>query len=267
MAFSPTRGWAVGLTVAAFAAGGMIVSTLGALFGAPADVPQFFGMVGGLFFLNALALGFLLRGSELRTDKRQRPSGAAGPRAPTAFLRLAVGYFALCYIGLMVVSYGVAILQESRVSAAAAALVPFVLNAGYIAGAVLGGFVAAGARGRWAPLAFLGAATLAALALAVALPPAAAVTAVFVIGMGFGSTVSVFVMVLTETYGRERAGVLFGRLNIGYGMAGVMAPSITGWLYGLSDGYAAALGFGGLVGILGLFAMAGTLSLSAKTQR
>jgi MFS family permease len=99
------------------------------------------------------------------------------------------------------------------------------------------------------------------------LPPAAAAVAVFVIGSGFGSTVSVFVMMLTRSYGTDRVGALFGRLNISYGLAGFLAPSITGWMYELSGDYTTSLWFGDFLGVLGLLAMAGNTDLSTQTSK
>lgn len=263
--FSPTRGWTVGLTVAAFAAGGMAVSAMGAAFGPPQDMASLFGVIGAVFLPSALALGLLLRGSELTfgDGPRSRASPMAVQRGP--FLRLAFGYFVLCYLGLLVVSHGVALLAASGEPAF---LAPFVLNAGYIAGAFLGGVIAARRPGRAVPLAFLLASTVSALSLSLPLPPAAAAAAfvaVFVIGAGFGSTVSVFVMMLTRSYGSDRAGALFGRLNVSYGLAGFLAPSITGWMYELSGDYTTSLWLGGLLGILGLVAMAGNAKLGTRT--
>jgi len=265
--FSPTRGWAVGLTVAAFAAGGMAVSAMGAAFGPAHDIANLFGIIGAAFLLCALALGLLLRGSELTIGSR--PCSGAFPAAIQrwAFLRLAFGYFVLCYLGLLVVSHGVAILEASGASAAHALLAPFVLNAGYIAGAFWGGVIAARCPGRAVPLAFLFASTASALTLGMHLPPAAAAVAVFVIGSGFGSTVSVFVMMLTKSYGTDRAGALFGRLNISYGVAGFLAPSITGWMYELSGDYVTSLWCGGFLGILGLLAMAGNPNPCVQTPK
>jgi hypothetical protein len=263
-AFAPIRGWAVGLTVAAFAAGGMAVSAMGAAFGPPHDIANLFGVFGGAFLLGAVALGLLLQGSELTFADKPHSGSSAVAVQRLAFLRLAFGYFVLCYLGLLVVSHGVAILAASG---ARALLAPFVLNAGYIAGAFLGGVVAARNPGRAVPLAFLFASTASALTLSMPLPPAAAAVAVFVIGSGFGSTVSVFVMMLTRSYGTDRVGALFGRLNISYGLAGFLAPSITGWMYELSGDYTTSLWFGGFLGVLGLLAMAGNTDLSTQTSK
>jgi hypothetical protein len=256
MSLSPTRGWTVGLTVAAFAAGGMTVSAMGALYGVPDDMPKLFAITGGVYLASALALGFLLRNSVLPLGQSQRTGATDRAVKVGTFLRLAVGYFALCYLGLMLVSHGAAILEALGVSVAVGALTPFVLNAGYIIGAFLGGVAAARAPGRATPLAFLLASAVSAFLLSAPVPPDFWVAAVFVIGLGFGSTVSVFVVLLTSLYGADRAGVLFGRLNISYGLAGLLSPSITGWLYELGGSYDTSLWLGCFLGSVGLFSIA-----------
>lgn len=263
-AFSPVRGWAVGLTVSAFAVGGMTVSVLGAAFGPPHDVPGLFGVLGGAFLLGAMALSLFLRGSRLMFPNGPRSDPPVAAVRRSVFLRLAFGYFVLCYLGLLLVGHGVAILESLGISAAHAVLAPFVLNLGYIAGAFWGGVVAARYPGRAVPMAFLLASTVSALALGMPLSTVAAFVAVFIVGSGFGSTVSVFVLILTRSLGSDRAGALFGRLNVSYGLAGFLAPSITGSLYELSGDYVASLWFAALLGTLGLLAMAGRADLRAQ---
>ena len=172
-------------------------------------------------------------------------------------MRLSFGFFAVCYIGLLVVSHGTAILGQLGVSASIASLTPFFLNAGYIVGALLGGVLAQRVPNRAAPLVFLLASTVSAFLLTAPVAFLIWMLAIFVIGLGFGSTVAVFMMLLASWYGVDRAGFLFGRLNVSYGFAGFLAPSITGWLYDLSGDYDTSLWLCGTLGIAGLFSILG----------
>ncbi len=266
-AFTPTRGWAVGLAVAAFAASGMLFSALGVKVGLPEDVPTFFGTVGFIFLTSALALGFLLRGGRLALDEREQFGGTNVIIERWLFLCLAFGFFALCYPGLLIVGHGVALLGELGVSVSVATLSPFFLNTGYIVGALMGGVVAARVPNRAVPLAFLFASTISAFLLTVSAPNPIWMASIFVIGLGFGSTVSVFMMLLTSWYGTDRAGYLFGRLNIGYGLAGFLAPSISGWLYDRSGDYNVSLWLCGSLGIVGLFAVLAARNRGEKVDR
>lgn len=267
LSFRPARGWAVGVSVASFAAGGMAVSALGAAFGVPRDVAGVFAVIGAAFFLEALVLSIVLRAPNPEPGLDRSPAATVRPARVRAgpLLRLAAAYFAFSYLGLVLVAHGAPILGAFDVAPAVAALAPFVLNLGYIAGAVTGGMIAARAPHRATPLAFLLALTAAVGALGLPVASPVAVLAIFVVGIGFGSTVSVFVMLLTVNYGAERTGFLFGRLNLGYGLAGFLAPWITGWLYELNGDYATALWFAGLLGILGSLALAGIPALRSET--
>ncbi len=255
----PIRGWALGLTVAAFAASGMIVSAAGAVLGAPRNVLGFFGAIGIAFCLCAVILALLLRRSGVLSIEADHQSAGPIDVRPVQFLLLAGGFFALCYLGLMGVSHGVAILSEQNVVPALSSLTPFVLNFGYILGAVLGGAVAARVPERIVVSAFLLPSMLSVLAISAPVPASAKLLSFLVIGLGFGSTVPVFVVVLTVRYGADKAGILFGRLNIGYGMAGFLAPAASGWLHDLSGSYEIPLWLAACLGSLGLLAnFAGT---------
>ena len=77
-----------------------------------------------------------------------------------------------------------------------------------------------------------------------------------VIGAAFGGTVSIFVMLFDIWYGSDKVGALFGRLNISYGIAGVTAPSFTGWIFTSHGDYDTAIMVGTAVlfaGSLGFF--------------
>lgn len=76
--------------------------------------------------------------------------------------------------------------------------------------------------------------------------------AILVIGVGFGSVVSVFFLLLSQKFNSDKASSLFARLNISYGLAGLMAPAITGSLFDLYDGYDIPLMFTLAVGIIGV---------------
>ena len=65
-----------------------------------------------------------------------------------------------------------------------------------------------------------------------------------------------FMMLFTVWYGTDRAGHLFGRLNVGYGLAGFIAPWLTGFLYDRAGGYQAAVLACALLVLVGSLAIA-----------
>lgn len=254
-AFIPSRGSSVGLTVAAFAASGMAISALGAIFGLPDHLPAIFGTIGIIFVLCAVGIGVYLRGCVLSFSVSRNIGQTDDTIRRGPFLLLAFGFFALCYLGLTVVSHGSAILVSLGVPTSVALLTPFIFNSGYIAGALLGGVIANHIPRHETPLGVLTVTMLATLSLSWPLSAPVWLSSMFLIGVGFGSTVSLFIMLFSQLYGADRAGGLFARLNIGYGLAGFAAPLVTGWLYDQSGDYVLPIYFGGFLGACGICAI------------
>jgi hypothetical protein len=46
-------------------------------------------------------------------------------------------------------------------------------------------------------------------------------------------------MLFTTWFGADKVGALFARLNLGYGVAGLLAPAFTGWLFTVRGSYEA----------------------------
>lgn len=249
------RGWMVGVTVAAFAASGMIISIVGTIYKLPDDIARIFGSIGALFLICAMFFAFLLRHATLTSDSTQNLSGEEKSTRLLPLLCLGVAYFSLCYPGLVFVGHGTTILHTLGCSFFIASLAPFILNAGYIVGALLGGVLPFYLPGKLAPLVLLLLTATCVGLLLMTLPPLIYIIAVFVIGAGLGSVVSVFFLVLNRQYSADRSRELFGRLNISYGLAGISAPFVTGALYDLRESYSAALWFTFVVCLLGLIAI------------
>jgi hypothetical protein len=117
------------------------------------------------------------------------------------FWRLAFAYYVMSYIGLMIVSHGAALMHERGVSGALISLTPFALNCGYVFGAILGGIAITRYPTHIIPLAFICVSITSLFTLNITLPTNIWFLAVFCIGLQFGSTVSIFVVLLTKSYG------------------------------------------------------------------
>lgn len=261
-------GWAIGFVVAAFAASGMAASALVAALGIAAhDIPAIFGFLAATYLGFSLVIWALL----------QRVPGAIGHRAESlvsprqrfdiAFLSLAAAYLAFCYIGLTIVSHGAPVLKELGVSVTISALALFILNAGYLIGAMLGGPIAARYPSNAAPMGGLVVLILCLSALLMDVPTPLWLFSFLALGAGFGSTVSIFVTLLAALYGADQARRLFGWLNLGYGLAGLTAPSVTGQLYDFSGSYQLPLLVCGGLGLLGILALVTSRTASGPASR
>lgn len=254
-AFSPTSGWAVGLVVAAFAIGGMSVSAVSASVLTEIDVAASFRTIGWVFLVAAISLGAFTKVFTSHNKEHRAEKTAITAPLNKEFLHLAFGYYAFCYLGLAIVSHGKEILGSHPVSPGIPELGPVILNFGYIIGACIGGVVTTRFPNRLTPSVFMAATLLAVVSLNFPAPPSLQLLAVIIVGVGFGSIVSVFVMILSACYDETVVGYYYGRLNVGYGLAGFSAPAVTGWLYDMNGNYDLAIWFAGIVGLLGLAAI------------
>ena len=248
---SPPRGWIVGVIAATFAGSGMTLSAIGAALGTVEPVPRTFGIIGGLFLGGSIVVGILLRNLRFPVAESQPKSGVGDTTRTLSFWLLFFGNFAICYAGLLFVSHGTTILRIHGLSPASAAWAPVLLNLGYLFGALMGGIVATCFPTRFTPMVFC---TLAGLSVAVFLfnaPVLLWAPSLMVIGAAFGGTVSIFMMLLGIWYGTQKVGALFGRINISYGIAGLTAPSFTGWLFTQHGDYHVALLIGAALLFIG----------------
>ena len=234
---SPPRGWIVGLVAATFAASGMSVSAVGGMLGTVEPVPRVFGLLGLAFLVAAAAAGLLLRRSSFPSTGRGPSVNVRAEVRSLGFWCLFFGNFAICYAGLMFISHGSALLSELGPPKVNPSWAPFMSNIGYVFGALLGGVAVAHLPGRMTPLIFSLISVLSGLTFIFQDLNFLQLPALFLIGAAFGSTVPSFMMLFTIWFGTGKAGVMFGRLNIGYGIAGFAAPAVTGWLFTYRGGY------------------------------
>jgi len=233
---TPPSGWYVGSVAAMFAGSGMSMSAAGAAIGV-LDPVILFGAIGVMFVIVGGLLALALSGKVFPISAADSHSGDATATRTVGFWCLFWGNFAMCYAGLMFISHGSALLTSFGLSASEASWAPFASNLGYVFGALFGGVVAAKFPGKRTPLLFGVATLLAVLLFSVPGLVVFKLIALGVVGAAFGSTVSVFMMLFTLWYGIDSAGRLFGRLNVGYGLAGFVAPSVTGWLFDHGGSY------------------------------
>lgn len=250
----PANGWFVGLVAAMFAASGMAVSFLGAELGM-LDPVFSFGLISVVFSGGALLIFLILRGETFPSYNSKRNSLTTLSVKPLGFWFLFVGNFAVCYAGLMFISHGSAMLTSFGLTPGLAALAPLASNMGYVLGALFGGVLAARFIGKSTPFFFAVVTLIAIVTLNTGSSFTIKIVSLWLIGVAFGSTVSVFMMLFTVWYGVERAGLLFGRLNAGYGIAGFVAPWLTGVLYDRSGDYHDGIFTCAIVVLTGLLAI------------
>jgi MFS family permease len=244
----------IGLTVGMFAASGIVLSfIIPGLIDAYGGGSTFLFIGIALWIVGILAF-ILLRPLSLAADAAApRTAAHDSPVIAPLFFKLALAFFAVCAVGLMVVSHSTGILVANG-DAASAWLGPVVYNFGYIVGCLLGGKLAELIGGR-AGLAVINVVMLAALApLALAAPTVVALLAIAAIGATLGGVASLMPMVVADRYGVSRVGDIYGKLNVAYGLGGLIAPWIAGVLFVSAGSYAPSLWLGVAVAVIGILA-------------
>jgi OFA family oxalate/formate antiporter-like MFS transporter len=252
------RGMMVGITVATFAASGVVLAFfipgLIARDGAVAN----FTYIGIALWVAGAVSYLLLRGTVLTDETDARDEGSfLGP----LFWKLAVAFFAVCAMGLMVIAHSTGILVAYG-AGDLASYGPIVCNIGYIVGCLTGGKLAESLGGRGALTLVCIVLLVALVGLALAMPLAVYLIAIALVGASIGAVASLTPMLIAGYYGVARVGSIYGKLNIAYGLGGLLAPWIAGVLYVRTGGYGAAIFMGIAVAAIGLVA-----SLTIGPQR
>ncbi|MEO8669442.1 MAG: MFS transporter, partial [Bauldia sp.] len=201
----------------------------------------------------AIPVFLLLRPLAQRTVSLGEAAIPAAPVLAPLFLKLAVSFFAICAVGLMVVSHSTGILSALG-AADGAWLGPILYNLGYIGGSLTGGRLEQAVGGRVALTIINAAMIVALLPLAFTAPLPLALAALALIGATLGGVASVMPMVVSDRYGHGALGAVYGKLNVAYGLGGLIAPWLAGVLYVATGSYALAMWFGIALAAIGVAA-------------
>ena len=186
-----------------------------------------------------LGAGLLLRHQTSGMPVAASPAHLPPPVSPAWTARLWLVYFFGASGGLMVIAHAAQILGPS--GAGRLALGPMLVNAGSIAGGVLGGLAA----GRLAPRFSLGVPlVLAGLAMSAFLPaePAALQPAALLIcGLSYGMIIAAVPAVIRDVGGREVFAAVFGVVFTAWGLAGLLGPLGAGVIYDHQGHYRIAI--------------------------
>jgi MFS family permease len=253
-AFTRRRGSAVGVAVAAYAGGPLVASpAISALLTAYGWRVTF--VVLGLAIGALLVLGGVLLGAQ----PRRAGAGTSAPRDGTHLRLLARpggligGAFLLGTLpALMVVAHAATIAAEAGMDAATTTAAVALLGAGNLTGRAGGGWIS----DRIGRLPGLRAAAGALAVTCAVLPEIAGSRALLValvlVGIGYGTQSALVPSLVADIFGPQRFAANFGRVFLGWGVAGLLGPQAGAWLGGTAGGFAAALRVGAASALLAL---------------
>jgi len=250
------RSVALGLATSSFAVGGVLW---------PMATAPLLASIGIHPTLVAVAVVLLLAGTLAAILLRL--SGAAVARGagageglfddfftgrPRVLLALWSSFVLLGVGGLMALSHAAGITVDYGLPESETWLGALMFNLFYVPGALVGGYLSERWTGRRMLVAMAAMAGLP-LLLLVAVPSAAlSLVALGAVGAAFGASTSTYPVTIARYYGVGRVPMIYGRVSIGYGVAGLAAPYIAGRLHDLTGDYRVALLGAGIVALASL---------------
>jgi OFA family oxalate/formate antiporter-like MFS transporter len=250
------RSVALGMNMAAFAAGGLVWPPLFAL-----AIDWQGPHVTLLLFAGYLVAAGVAIALMLALSRAAVPHGASETGIfkdmltdqPRVIMLMWLGFFLVAFAALMSIGHAAGIVGAYGVPAERIYLGAMITNFAYIPGALCGGLVAELITGRRVMMG-VGLLTAAALFVLYAVPSAAISFVVLaVVGASFGVSASAYPVAVASYYGVTATPRVYGRVAISYGVAGLAGPWVAGALYDMEGSYgwaallAAILALGSIV--------------------
>lgn len=234
------RALSIGLSLGAFALSGIVLPlVLGNWISTTTPGAAFMRIGIATLFVGVLCSSALVgaAGGVRISDKRalplSRPISIDKP-----FLILSLILFLICFAGLAVVSQATAIATAAGITAAGYATTA--LTVGYLAGSLIGAPFAE-QSGERNTLLLLSIFTFLGLLAMITQSQVFLFIGSILTGLTLGGVGSIMPVLLGKRYGANNISRLFGRMIIGYGLAGLIAPGIAGMLFVSAQSYTPVL--------------------------
>ena len=252
------RGFAMGLVTAFYAVGATLAPPIFVFLiehGGNALALQI--MAGIVFIVTLMAAVFLKLANARYESEPDVEHRALAPTLYKARILLWVGYGSAVIAGLMLIGHAYSIAVWTGLSASSAAWATMIVAFGNMLGGFSAGYFAdkfsSSLLLRWLPL-------LTSLSLILlVLPSSKLMIAVFIAlslaGYSYGAIIAIYPVAIVDVFGALAAPKIYGQVFTAWGLAGLIAPWVSGWLYDATGTYKAALTVAALFSLLSFFAM------------
>lgn len=235
------RASALGLTMAAFASSGIIIPVLLGSIVRTIPPATSFSLIGvATLVVGAAVVILIARGRCIEPSGHVATSDSSSKVINSAFVALGVVFFAISFAGLLAIAQAAGMITSNGLSPRIVDLSIGLLTAGYLAGSLFGGKLAEAISARLILVLASAFSSLGICLLNLPSPPAVIVGALAV-GASFGSSASFMPIVIGRQFGTSQIGHIYGRLMISYGLAALIAPTVSGWLFELDRNYCSAV--------------------------
>lgn len=235
------RALAIGLAMGAFALSGILLPFFLGDWIAATEPSIAFLRIGtfavGVGFICVVAL---LASSAARVSNSAPTTVTRSQTLDRPFLLLSAIFFLICFSGLAVVSQAAAMAADAGIAPAGYAAAA--LTIGYVLGSLAGAPLAE-RMGERRILLGLGAFALVGAVAILSGSKTVLFLGVALIGITFGGSGSIMPVLLGLRYGSGNITRLYGKMIIAYGLAGLIAPAVSGLMYNSAQSYAPILGF------------------------
>ncbi|MDC0121384.1 hypothetical protein OAI29_06345 [Amylibacter sp.] len=234
------RALSIGISLGAFALSGITLPVvLGSWISTTAPDVAFLRIGIAMLFVGMLCSTALVgaAGVVRVSDKKALPLSGPIP-LDKPFLILSLILFLICFTGLAVVSQATAIAAAAGITTAGYATTA--LTVGYLAGSLIGAPFAE-QSGERNTLLLLSIFTFLGLLAMITQSQVFLYIGSILTGLTLGGVGSIMPVLLGIRYGATNISRLFGRMIIGYGLAGLIAPGIAGVLFVSAQSYTPVL--------------------------
>jgi MFS transporter, OFA family, oxalate/formate antiporter len=230
--FPDRKGLVTGISMAGFGGGAILLSALaGYLLSSGVHVLTVFQWIGLAYGAAILIAALVLRFPAAR-QTAQAPTAPALDRLvrDPFFVALVLGMFCGTFAGMLVIGNLTPMALAVGIPALPAAAAVSVFAIGNAAGRIAWGWIADRTSEWMIPV------KLAALGLPLALLAGVGTAAPFIavsfaIGFGFGACFVLYAAQVATRYGLSSVAAIYPLVFLAYGAAGIMGPSLGGWLY------------------------------------
>ena len=250
VAWPGRKGFLTGLVTASYCGGAIVFSKIFAIWAVPQSYHVGLYVLAGVIAVTGLAACRLLLGGPKRITPQARSRAWNPSRYQAEIIQLWLVYFLGVMAGMMALGHAAAIVSAKGGSLVTMTAGAMIVSAGSAIGSISCGWLA----DRLSPFRLLtGCLALVCcsmLFLAVSVGPGAAIAGLGLIGIAYGTLITIIPVITAKNFAPEASLAVFGRVFTAWGIAGLVGPWLGGYVFDLTSSYSVAFLVAALAALL-----------------